>query len=104
MGGIQTLSFVMSEKKKYDNPIIGWVDEKENGNFKLSLTSNHLDDMKAQYLSEKGYVHLNIFKSREGKWLMSVYDPNAEGNKNWAANKGKTPVDIEAKSDDDLPF
>tara|TARA_Y100000114_G_scaffold107451_1_gene100786 strand:+ start:3396 stop:3689 length:294 start_codon:yes stop_codon:yes gene_type:complete len=97
----------MSEEKKYDSILVGWVDDPnytEDGqlmNWRVKLKEHELQEMLDKYLTTKterggGNVYLTLFVSKSGRSCCRVYDPNSEG-----AKKARTE---KANVADDLPF
>ena len=97
----------MSEEKKYDSILVGWVDDPnytEDGqlmNWRVKLKEHELQDMLDKYLTTKterggGNVYLTLFVSKSGRSCCRVYDPNSDGAKKARAEKANVA--------DDLPF
>lgn len=93
----------MSQEKKYDSELIGFVDQpkrNEKGDivaWKLSLSATHLEDLQ-KFKTEKGWVYLTMFFSKAGKPMASVWNPNSEAAKEYKSEK------VADTQSDDLPF
>ena len=96
-----------NKDKKHDSVLMGWTDdpvmyEGEISRWSARLHESNIKDIQENYLSEKGYVRIELFMSKSGKPYLRVQDPNSEAVKEYAAKK---QAEAASKNNDDaLPF
>jgi hypothetical protein len=102
----------MSDTKKYDSELVGWVDEpryNEEGqlmSWNVKLKDHELKDMLEQYMTSKdekgqgGNAYLTLFMSKSGKPCARVFNPNSEA----AKEKRQQKAAEKATTSGDLPF
>lgn len=115
----------MSDSKKYDSVLVGYVDEPRfdsEGNlisWTVKLKDHEVKDILDSYVTPRneqgqgGNVIIKLFMSKNGKACASVYNPHSEAAKDRKVEKpaakssGKPAAKaapIEQTDDDDLPF
>lgn len=110
----------MSDSKKYDSVLVGYVDEPRmdaQGNllsWTVKLKDHELKDILDSYVTPKqenghgGNVIIKLFMSKNGRACASVYNPFSEAAKERKQSNGsssaKATVTKSSNDDDELPF
>lgn len=95
-----------NKEKKHDSVLMGWTDdpvlyEGEVSRWSARLHESNIKDIQENYLNEKGYVRIEMFRSKNGKSYLRVQDPNSESVKEY---KAKKQAEVASEKSDDLPF
>lgn len=95
-----------NKEKKHDSVLMGWTDdpvlyEGEVSRWSARLHESNIKDIQENYLNEKGYVRIEMFRSKNGKSYLRVQDPNSESVKEY---KSKKQAEVASEKSDDLPF
>lgn len=110
----------MSDSKKYDSVLVGYVDEPRmdaQGNimsWTVKLKDHELKDILDSYVTPRnaegkgGNVIIRLFMSKNGKPCASVYNPFSEAAKERRQSNSsapaKTTVVQSSNDDEELPF